>query len=331
MNAASPPTTAAPPTSAVGKGRAELPAQNSGNEPMGTGSALLVLSTAVLWGATAVANQFALDSMPPLYLGFARFALAGLFMIAWCFFERAPLGVRRNQWGPTLLMSLLLCLQIGTFNFGNARSNSSHASILVNSYIFWVMAYEFLIHRTFIPSRLQLLGLVLAAAGSGCLFLATEQAMPEGVRDVPTLLGDSVLALSGVILAVKVLYTKHCVRTMSPGTLIMWHDFLGGLMMLGASWLVGETWRAPMTRDSWIALLFSGLIVSGFCFGAHALLLRRHGASQVSVFSFCTPIFGVALAVWLRGDQLSFWLIFSGALTAAGIFLVNYVPKKATA
>jgi drug/metabolite transporter (DMT)-like permease len=41
------------------------------------------------------------------------------------------------------------------------------------------------------------------------------------------------------------------------------------------------------------------------------------------VFSFATPVFGVWLAVLLRGDVLSPWLLAAGGGVAAGILLVT--------
>jgi LPXTG-motif cell wall-anchored protein len=76
------------------------------------------------------------------------------------------------------------------------------------------------------------------------------------------------------------------------------------------------------------SLLFVGLVVSGFCFAGQAWLLQRYSASIVSVFSFATPVFGVALAVWLRGDEISPWLVVAGLCVAAGIVLVTVRRKS---
>ena len=72
-----------------------------------------------------------------------------------------------------------------------------------------------------------------------------------------------------------------------------------------------------------LASVYAGLVVSGLCFAGHAWLLRRHSASSVSVFSFATPVFGVVLAVLLRGDRVSGWLVLSGALVAIGLVLLS--------
>jgi drug/metabolite transporter (DMT)-like permease len=142
--------------------------------------------------------------------------------------------------------------------------------------------------------------------------------------DTPTLLGDLILAFSGFTLGAKIVYTKHSVRQMKPGPLILWHDVFGTLLFLAFSGVLEDHSNDSLDLSAVIALLYGGIVVSGMCFAVNAMLLRKHRASQVSVFSFGTPICGVLLGVLLRGDQLTVWLLLAGVLVAMGIFLVNY-------
>jgi drug/metabolite transporter (DMT)-like permease len=140
---------------------------------------------------------------------------------------------------------------------------------------------------------------------------------------VATLAGDLLLLLSALLLAIKVIYTKHAVRTVPPGTLTLWHDVIGVALFIGWSAAFEHAdWRRVDAATVW-ALLFVGVVVSGFCFAAQAWLLQKHSASLVSVFSFATPVFGVLLAVLLRGDVLSPWLLTAGVSVAVGILLVT--------
>jgi drug/metabolite transporter (DMT)-like permease len=300
----------------------ELPAHRFGPAAVG-----LSLLTALLWGGTAVGSRIALDTLPPIAVGGARFALAALFMIAWCRWERAPLTLRAGQWGPSFWSGLLLFLQIATFNWGQARSTASHSTLFINTYIFWVAAVEHYVTRTYRLNLRQILGLFVAAAGV-VLLVATSAAPSTGTtstqgRDVATLAGDLLLLLSALLLAIKVIYTKHAVRTVPPGTLTLWHDVIGVALFIGWSAAFEHAdWRRVDAATVW-ALLFVGVVVSGFCFAAQAWLLQKHSASLVSVFSFATPVFGVLLAVLLRGDVLSPWLLTAGVSVAVGILLVT--------
>ena len=297
--------------------------------PLGPVSVSLALLTVVLWGGTAVSNQFAMDALPPVFVGGVRFGLATIFMLGWCWFAGDPLLLSGRQWRLAGILGLLLFLQIATFNIGVSRSSTSHASILVNSFIFWVAAIEFLIQRTLRLQWWQLVGLALAGSGCGLLVMSTEN--PESatsVRDVPTLAGDLILALSGMILGIKIVCTKYSVRDVSPGPMILWHDVIGTMLFFAWSAATETTTLTGVNATVIWALLYGGLVISGFCFGVNAWLLKRHGASQVSVFAFATPICGVTLGVLLRGDQLSVWLVVAGILVALGIYLVNRAPRS---
>jgi drug/metabolite transporter (DMT)-like permease len=295
-------------------------------QPLGPLSVSLAVLTMVLWGGTAVSNQFAMDVLPPVFVGGIRFGLAALFMIGWCWFERSPLLLQGwDQWRTAWWLGILLFAQIGTFNIGVYWSTASHASILVNSYIFWVAAFEHFFQKTIRLRWWQFLGLLLAGSGCLTLLLSTADASETASTglDQPTLWGDFVLALSGFMLGVKILFTKHAVRNVKPGPMILWHDVFGTMLFFAVSGVFEDHSGNSMNLSALIALLYGGVVVSGMCFAINALLLRHHGASQVSVFSFGTPLCGVLLGVSLRGDELTLWLLLAGVLVAVGILLVN--------
>lgn len=316
----------------------------SPHQPLGVAGGLFVLLLALLWAGTSVTAREAVDTVPPLAVGGVRFGLAAVFMLGWCRWEGVSVGLRRNQRWPAIIMGVLLFLQIATFNWGVAWSNASHATLLVNTYIFWVAAFEHFVARTARLGAQQALGLIVAAIGAGVLFIEAPQQVQHhtvatGVsqgdinhsalpRDEATLSGDLMLCLSAALLAVKVLYTKHAVRLVPSGTLILWHDVFGTVIFIVTS-AAFESWpAAPWTTPVVTSLLYAGLVVSGFCFAGHAWMLRRHSASSISIFSFATPVFGVFLAVLLRGDRLSTWLILSGVLVAAGILMMNLPGRR---
>ncbi|MCH2401739.1 MAG: DMT family transporter, partial [Pirellulales bacterium] len=175
----------------------------------------------------------------------------------------------------------------------------------------------------------KLTGLIVAGAGVG-LILTVDQAAGAGVAalDAPSLAGDLVLILSAVLLAIRITYTKHALQKMETGKLIFWQDLLGVGLFL-AYGVLGESFRlADLTSVAIWGLLYQGVVVAGFCFAMHASLLRKHSASQLAVFSFTTPLFGVMLASLLRSDPLSAWLLVSAVCVALGIYLVNSGKKK---
>ncbi|TWT58401.1 putative DMT superfamily transporter inner membrane protein [Thalassoglobus neptunius] len=292
------------------------------HQPMGPVSVFLALMTITLWGGTAVANQVAIDVFPPLFVGVLRFGLAAIFMVFWCRIDGTPVFLTGRQLWLSSLVGVLMFVQIATFNYGTAISNASHATVLVNSYIFWVAIYEGWVRRSVRFRWWQVFGLFLA--GSGVLLLvgnANNESLSE--MDQPTLWGDLILASSGFVLAIKILLVKKAVQEVPPTSMILWHDIVGTALLFVLSVFTETPTGKPITTDAVIAILYGGIAVSGACFAINAMLLQKHGASQVSVFSFGTPLVGILLAYFIRGDHLSRWLVTSGLFVAAGIYLVN--------
>ena len=72
-----------------------------------------------------------------------------------------------------------------------------------------------------------------------------------------------------------------------------------------------------------LSLAYQCVIVAFASFLVWFWLLTRYLASRLSVFSFLTPLFGVAAGVILLGEPVTAAFLGAAALVGAGIFLVN--------
>lgn len=297
-------------------------------QPLGPISVLLTLLTIVLWGGNPVAMKFSLTGFPPIAIAAMRFGLATCFMIGWCVWARAPLMLRRGQWTPSLITGFLLFAQIALFNLGVHRTSTSHSTVLINTFIFWVVVLEHFVTGHHRLKWRATAGLAFAATGVLLLLTATQRETEQQQLDVNSLTGDLILAASAFVLGVKIVYTKHAVRTVPPGTLILWHDGIGVAMFIALSLGTERHMAWDPNFAAVVSLVYQGVFVAGICFALQAVLLRRHTASQISVFSFATPVVGVTLSILMRGDRLSPWLLASGLLVALGILLVNLPAKR---
>lgn len=293
-------------------------------EPVGIRTALLALLTVALWGGNPVAVSFSVDTLPPIAVAAVRFALATVFMFFWCRVEGSSLRLERTQIVPVLIAGVGMFVQIATFNVGVTLSNSSHAAMMINTFVFWVVVIEHFVTKTDQLSVRKSVGLVLAFGGVLLLLLSREHSDAEAESlDTPTLLGDGLLLFSAFVLSLKVVYVKHALKVIEPGKLIFWHDLIGVILFCAFSGLFEPLKFSGFTTTAVIAILYQGVFVAGICFALQAVLLRHHSASQIAVFSFATPIVGVSTGVFFRGDQLTGWLLVAAVCVACGILLVN--------
>src|SRR3990172_13435173 len=161
----------------------KVPARSSltdDQQPLGPASVALNLLTTALWGGTPVAVHYSVDQLPPIAVSGIRFALAAAFMLFWCRLEGSSLSLERRQWRPTLIMGLLLFGQIALFTVGIAMTNSSHSTVLINTFVFWVAGIEHFITRTMRFDGKRLVGLVFAAAGGLIVLGISESQAGQG-------------------------------------------------------------------------------------------------------------------------------------------------------
>lgn len=291
--------------------------------PLTWRSVALVLLTVALWGGNPVATRYSTDALPPITVSGLRFFLATLLMIGWCWVERVPFRLRSDQLTPVLVAGVLLFAQISLFTIGNGMTSSSHTSLYINTFVFWVVLLDhFLLMSDRLTAR-KLYGLLLAGGAVLLLLWHTGRYVERTQHDQPTLAGDAVLLFSAFLLGVKFVYTKLALKIIGPTELIFWHDVVAVALFALTGWMLEDVCWGNVTWPAWLGLLYQGLLVGGVCFALQAHLLKHHSASRVAVFSFLTPLFGMVLGWLFRGDQLSPWLLLAGAAVAGGIYLVN--------
>ncbi len=298
-------------------------------KPVNLRIAALALLTVALWGANPVAVSYSVDTLPPIAVAAIRFAMASVFMYFWCRFAGCGVRLTRGQVLPVVLTGCGLFVQIATFNIGVTLSDSSHASMLINTFVLWVVLIEHFITRGDRLTGAKLLGVCVAFAGVLLLLVRTSApATSAKAIDQPTLAGDLILFVSAVVLAINVVYMKHVLRTVEPGKLIFWLDTVGTVLFCAFSLPFEHVELSGLTTTAVLALVYQGIFVAGICFAIQAGMLRHHSASQISIFSFATPLFGVGFGILLRGDEVTPRLFVSAACVALGILVVHAGATK---
>jgi drug/metabolite transporter (DMT)-like permease len=290
---------------------------------------------AMFWGGLAVAIRYTQDDLPPMATAGLRFGLATFIMALWAKSEGVTLAMPRQQWLPVSISGLLLYLQIGSFHWGLTHTNSAHASILIgsNPVVVAVLAHYLLIGDRLSWTKacgllLASCGMITVLAGDRLLGLADPSAAAVEARDPATLYGDLIVLASCILLGMATVYNKHVLRRVPAGRLLFWSYLLATTGFLATSAASEPLGNATLRAASLWGLLYQSIIVAGFCFAAWTALLRRHRASQLAVFGFGQPLFGMIFGNVFRGDPMTVWLVVGGLAIALGILLVTRESDK---
>lgn len=288
------------------------------NERVGIKSGAIALLSSALWGGNTTSLKIGLSGFPPLAMAGVRFLLGGLVVCLWAALTGVALRLKRDERGPMLRLGLLFLLQIALLNLGAGRTLASRASVLLNSYPFFTALFAHLLLPGDRLHRLKVAGMALAFGGVALLF--AESLTPGSPRH---LAGDLILLASGVLLGLRMVYTKRLTQGIHPARLLFWQACLSVPAFLLLSILLERKLPGALRPAVVAAVLYQGVVVAGLCFILQTALLRRHAASAVTAFAFFSPVFGVLAGALILGEPVSFLLVASLLLVGTGITLVN--------
>jgi len=281
------------------------------------GAAVAVLIS-VLWGANTVVIKMGLEEAPPLRLACMRFVIGGAVICLWAWATGRFAGFRIEpaEWRPLALLGLLFSVQMAATNVGTWLTSAAHASVLINLYaVHTVVLAHFLIPGDRLTIR-KLAGVLIAY--SGIVLLGARQV----AHGSPTLLGDVVVTVAGVLLAERTVYLARAVQRLDPVKLLLAQAIVGTALFVVVSSLV-EPAPTRWTLRLAGSIAYQGILISGFNFVVNLALLRRYRPSALSAFFLTQPIFGVIAAALVAGDPLTPDLLIACAAVAVGIGLTS--------
>jgi drug/metabolite transporter (DMT)-like permease len=161
--------------------------------------------------------------------------------------------------------------------------------------------------------------LVLSVAGMVVAF-----GVPTPGGNQYELIGDLMLVLAGAAWAATTLLVKatRLVRVSYEKTLLYQLIVSAPMLALFAQ-AAGERVVGTPSAVALASLLYQTGWVVAVTFLAWFALIQRYSASRLSVFTFLTPLFGIAAGHVVLGDPLTPAFALAAALVVAGLVLVN--------
>jgi len=274
-----------------------------------------------IWGVQQVAIKVAAPDVVPILQVALRSGISAslVALLVRLRGERLALG------GPTLRPGILAgALFAAEFLFiaeGLRRTSASHMSVfLYTSPVFTALGLALRLPAERLRPR-QWLGVAVAFGGIAVAFAGGSPPSGEGPG---ALLGDALGILAGAAWGATTVVIRCSALSEAPPARTLLYQLLGGFLLLsGYAALTGQAGRFHPTPLAWASLLFQGVVVSFASYLAWFWLLRRYLASRLSIFSFLTPIFGVAFGVLLLREPLTVPFALGAAMVLAGILVVS--------
>lgn len=284
--------------------------------------ALGQLVLCLTWGLQQIALKLAAPDVAPLMQLASRSGVAALLVGLLMLWRQEPL-MTHSTWRPGLLAGGLFGLEFLLVGEGIRHTSASHIVVfLYTSPIFVALGLHWKLPSERL-NALQWLGIALAFAGIAVTFLGRDQPATSAGTSMAVLWGDTLALLAGMAWgATTVVVRCSSLAKASASQTLLYQLVAGFVLLLVAAIAFGQT-AIHATPVAWASLLFQSLVVSFASYLVWFWLLRHYLASRLSVFSFLTPLFGVAFGVWLLNEPLEPSFLAGAVLVLAGVSLVS--------
>lgn len=288
----------------------------------------------MLWGSAAPIIKmgyglFQVDSgdlMSQILFAGIRFFLAGILaVLLGSVLQKKVLLPTRSSLPKIALLSLFqTIIEYFFFYMGCAHASGTNVAIANSTGSFLSILFACLIFRQEKLTAKKVIGCILGFAGVVLINLSTE----GGVNLNMTWKGEGAIILASCSFAVSNALTRSFSRTENPVMLCGYQFILGGAVMTVAALALGG--RLSFAGAGGMLVILHLAMVSAVAFSITSILVKYNPVSQVSVFGFFNPVFGVCLSILIlkeSGKEFGLRGLAALALVCMGVFIVNYSKK----
>ena len=268
-------------------------------------SAIIALSYACCWGVGVTLTKVALTEIAPTTLLIIQLVSSGLFLTVICYAREGhlPFSWQHLKQGYAGIFEPALSYMLGIF--GIQLTTATNATLNGSSEVILTI----LCAAIFLGEKLTPVKLLLASSSFlGVLLLMLKDGQNSGQAS----LGGDLLVLTGTLFAVLyVLFSKHQIASVTPLQLTASQQLVGLLVTIVCFGLLSlmhpayEVSAAGIPRLFWLLAIGSGIMQYALAFLLYLITLQTLPAGNAAFYIALIPVFGIASAVIILGEQPS--------------------------
>lgn len=289
-------------------------------EHLDTLAITLLLVCCLFWGFQQILIKTTVGEVPPLWQAALRFIGATVLLALWCLWRGVKLFERDGTLRAGLLAGLLFAGEFTCIYLGLRDTTASRLTVFLYTSPFVV---ALLLPRLVPAERLR----AVQWAGLTIAFAAVAVAFSEGFNGEVgprQLRGDALALAAGVLWGLTTLVIRASAMAKASAEKTLFYQVAvtavaAPLLSLG----LGEPWSLRYSAYAWTSLALQTAVGAFASYLAWMWLLRHYPATQMSSFTFLTPVFALVFGVLLLNEPLTTQLVLALVGVAAGIVLVN--------
>jgi len=278
-----------------------------------------ILILALLWGINYSAIKITNTGFSPIYTSFLRSVIASALGVAYCLVIRQQLYHRGTLLVHGIVVGVLFGLEFACLYLGMLFTGSARAVILIylSPFVVAAGAHLFLGERL---SVLKWMGLVLAFAGLVSVFYGK----PSNYNRL-MFVGDILEIIAAFLWGATTLYIKkYLAEEMQPINTFLYQLVFSIPILFLCAYFIEPVWLKDPGAMAISSLIFQSVVIAFVSYLIWFKLIHDYPVAKLSVFTFLTPVFGVAFGVLFHGEELTIGLAAGLLMVSAGIYVTNY-------
>lgn len=285
-----------------------------------TAIGLMVLLCAS-WGLQQVVIKVTAPLMGAVLQAGVRSAIAALLVFAFAAWRGTPLWERDGTLRAGLVAGLLFGAEFFCIFVGLGHTTASRMAV----FLYTAPIFTALGLHLFVPGehlrRGQWVGVALAFLG---MVLAFADGIVSPSAQGSTLIGDALGVLAGGLWAATTIVVRGSKLSAAPASKTLLYQLaVSAVLLLAMALMAGQVHQVEINGFVVASLFYQSVLIAFASYLIWFWLLRQYLASRLSVFSFLTPLFGVAFGVLLMHDHVGVRFAMAAVLVLLGIVLVN--------
>ena len=279
---------------------------------------LLLLISALIWGAAFVAQSTAMEHLGPFSFTGVRFGLSALVVLPFAWREWSRVQPRPDANVKALIVLTAVAFFLGSILQQIALKSTSvtNAGFLTGLYVVMAPFFTWMILRS-LPHAIVWPASILSLAGTYLL--------GEGAAGALSF-GDYLVIASAVFWALQIIFLGlAAIRTGTPVSIAFMQFMITAILSLVAAAIL-ETISWEAITGAWLELLYAGIVSGGIGFTLQAIGQRHTPPADAAVILSAESLFAALAGGILLGErlELSGWIGCTLILTA--VIAVQIVP-----
>jgi drug/metabolite transporter (DMT)-like permease len=273
------------------------------------------------WGFQQILIKFASREIPPLWQASLRMAGATALLWLWCQLRGVKLFERDGSLGAACWWACCSRASSASSTSGLQHTSASRLTVFLYTSPFWVA----LLLPRFVPSEK-----LRASSGSAWSSPSAPWPWPSAKASCTARRwpgqwkGDAMGLAAGILWGLTTLAIRTTkVATASAEKSLFYQLGVTAAGGAGAVAGAGRDLVLRLFRLAWGSVFLQTAVGAFASYLAWMWMLRHYPATQMSTFTFLTPLFALVFGVVLLGEPLTLQLVLALVGVAAGIVLVS--------